>query len=135
MRATSVKQIKFNRGQVSDLLSERVDMGLQNACGTRYDNIYVNRYGQLQNAPVPMLASDVPYNAELVCMFDSGEDLVYPVTMELNQAQTDSIIKVYKPVSKSNQYQQTDFSTPIASATAEGIVQKNSHLMIQYPFH
>lgn len=123
MRATSVKQIKFNRGQVSDLLSERVDMGLQNACGTRYDNIYVNRYGQLQNAPVPMLASETPYNAELVCMFDSGEDLVYPVTMELNQAQTDSIIKVYKPVSKSNQYQQTDFSAPIASGTAEGIIQ------------
>lgn len=125
MRATSVKQIKFNRGQVSDLLSERVDMGLQNACGTRYDNIYVNRYGQLQNAPVPMLSSDAPYNAELVCMFDSGEDLVYPVTMELNQEQTDSIIKVYKPVSKSNQYQQTDFTNPIATGTAEGIIQKN----------
>lgn len=123
MRATSVKQIKFNRGQVSDLLSERVDMGLQNACGTRYDNIYVNRYGQLQNAPVPMLSSETPYNAELVCMFDSGEDLVYPVTMELNQAHTDSIIKVYKPVSKSNQYQQTDFTNPIATGTATGITQ------------
>lgn len=51
MKATSIKQIKFNRGQVSDLLSERVDMGLQNACGTVYDNIYINRYGQIQQAP------------------------------------------------------------------------------------
>ena len=58
MKATSIKQIKFNRCQVSDLLSERVDMGLQNACGTVYDNTYINRYGQLENAPSIRLASN-----------------------------------------------------------------------------
>lgn len=130
MRATSVKQIKFNRGQVNDLLSERVDMGLQNACGTVYDNIYVNRYGQLQNAPVPLLSCANPYNVELVCMFNSGEDLVYPITIEPHidsgTSEEDGLtVKVYSPVSKTDQYQLTDFGTPIASALAEGVFASN----------
>jgi len=57
MQHTTLKQIKYNRGQVTDLLSERVDMGLQNACGTVYNNIYINRYGQLQNAPCLEMAT------------------------------------------------------------------------------
>lgn len=57
MQHTAIKQIKYNRGQVTDKLSERTDMGLQNACGTVYNNIYINRYGQLQNAPMLEMAT------------------------------------------------------------------------------
>lgn len=84
MKATSIKQIKFNRGQVSDLLSERMDMGLQNACGTVYDNIYINRYGQLEPAPMIKLASNgvAATSRKLLMLFDTGEDLVIPVGLE-----------------------------------------------------
>ena len=57
MQHTALKQIKYNRGQVTDKLSERSDMCLQNACGTVYNNIYINRYGQLQNAPCLEMAT------------------------------------------------------------------------------
>lgn len=81
MKATTIKQIKFNRGQVSDLLSERLDMGLQNACGTVYDNTYINRYGQIENAPVIRIASNGVKNNEtkVFMLFDTGTDLVIPV--------------------------------------------------------
>ena len=110
MRATSIKQIKFNRGQVSDLLSERVDMGLQNACGTVYDNVYINRYGQIQNSPSLVLSSNisVPYPESIICMFDTGTDKVYVITHD-GTTGTESI-KVYGPLLKSNPYTQVDFT-------------------------
>ena len=109
MKATSIKQIKFNRGQVSDLLSERVDMGLQNACGTVYDNIYINRYGQIQTSPSLLLAGDtmVPNYGSVICMFDTGGDKVYVITLE---GVGSNVINVYGPLSKSNPYQKVDFS-------------------------
>lgn len=122
MQHTTLKQIKFNRGQVTDKLSERSDMGLQNACGTVYDNIYINRYGQLQNAPVPILASDTPYNSNLVCMFDTGDDLVYPIM--LANVQDGVAVNVYAPLSKTNQYRKIDLSTPIATQTLNNIGNK-----------
>lgn len=122
MKATSIKQIKFNRGQVSDLLSERVDMGLQNACGTVYDNIYINRYGQLQNAPTPILCHRTHISSSITCMFDSGEDYVYPVRLTVDQENNQVIVNVYKYLLKSDPYHMTDFSNPIATATASGIV-------------
>ena len=79
MRSTSIKQIKFNRGQVTDLLSERVDMGLQNACGTVYNNTYINRYGQLEQAPTVKFASNGATKTKILAMFDTGEDLVLPI--------------------------------------------------------
>lgn len=84
MKATSIKQIKFNRGQVSDLLSERVDMGLQNACGTVYDNTYINRYGQLENAPSIKIASNGVKNNEVsvLTLFDTGTDIVIPIAVD-----------------------------------------------------
>ena len=118
MKATSIKQIKFNRGQVTDLLSERVDMGLQNACGTLYDNMYINRYGQLQNTPNPIVVCNQTLSAaeRVVCMFDTGEDKVFPVV--INTATPGSfVLKVYPALSKTNQYQATDFSSAIASQT------------------
>lgn len=109
MKATSIKQIKFNRGQVSDLLSERVDMGLQNACGTVYDNIYINRYGQIQTSPSLLLAGDtmIPNYGSVICMFDTGGDKVYVITLE---GVDSNVINVYGPLSKSNPYQKVDFS-------------------------
>ena len=88
MKATSIKQIKFNRGQVSDLLSERMDMGLQNACGTVYDNIYINRYGQIENAPVIRLSSNGVKNNEtkIFMLFDTGTDLVLPVGIKYSSS-------------------------------------------------
>lgn len=123
MKATSIKQIKFNRGQVSDLLSERVDMGLQNACGTVYDNIYVNRYGQIQNAPTPIFCHHNAIRLRTVtCMFDTGEDYVYPVQLVLDQENNSVIVNVYAYLLKSDPYHMTDFTTPIATATASGIL-------------
>lgn len=123
MKATSIKQIKFNRGQVSDLLSERVDMGLQNACGTVYDNIYVNRYGQIQNAPTPIFCHHNAIQLRTVtCMFDTGEDYVYPVQLVLDQENNSVIVNVYAYLLKSDPYHMTDFTTPIATATASGIL-------------
>lgn len=115
MRATTVKQIKFNRGQVSDLLSERMDMGLQNACGTVYDNVYINRYGQIQSAPhllwacnSPAINSNVAYPVHIVGMFDSGGDKVFPVGVGVG----DNTIVVYGALSKSNPYATIDTTTP-----------------------
>lgn len=84
MQHTSLKQVKFNRGQVTDLLSERVDMGLQNACGTVYNNAYINRYGQLEEAPTVKLASKGGdnKNIHILTMFDTGSDLVLPIGMD-----------------------------------------------------
>lgn len=124
MKATTIKQIKFNRGQVSDLLSERVDMGLQNACGTVYDNMYINRYGQLQNAPTPILNCDFPLaNTErLLCMFDTGTNKVFPITVNTVGGLGSYTLNVYRAVSKTDKYFKTDFSLPIASATISGNV-------------
>ena len=115
MKATTVKQIKFNRGQVSDLLSERMDMGLQNACGTVYDNVYINRYGQIQSAPhllwacnSPAINSNVAYPVHIVGMFDSGSDKVFPVGVGVG----DHTIVVYGALSKSNPYATIDTTTP-----------------------
>lgn len=121
MKATSIKQIKFNRGQVSDMLSERVDMGLQNACGTVYDNIYINKYGQIQNAPVPILCHDDDFDFDLVHMFDTGDDAVYPITIQTNSDSTGIDVKVWSPVSKTNKYSRTNFTTPLATQTITGM--------------
>lgn len=122
MKATSIKQIKFNRGQVSDLLSERVDMGLQNACGTVYDNIYVNRYGQIQNAPTPILCHHDATYGNITCMFDTGEDMVYPIKLTLDQENNQVFVNVYDYLSKSDPYKLTDLSTPKVSVAAAGIL-------------
>ena len=120
MKATSIKQIKFNRGQVTDLLSERVDMGLQNACGTVYDNIYINKYGQIQNAPNMVFASQDRIAGKILCMFDTGEDYVYPITISHNNAGTETLIRVYSKLLKSDPYHLTSFDSPIASQTVQG---------------
>lgn len=122
MKATSIKQIKFNRGQVSDLLSERVDMGLQNACGTVYDNIYVNRYGQIQNAPTPILCHHDATYGNITCMFDTGEDMVYPIKLTVDQENNQVFVNVYDYLSKSDPYKLTDLSTPKVSVAAAGIL-------------
>jgi hypothetical protein len=116
MKATSIKQIKFNRGQVSDLLSERVDMGLQNACGTVYENVYINRYGQIKTSPSLLLAGDtmIPNYGSVICMFDTGGDKVYVITLE---GVGSNVINVYGPLSKSNPYQKVDFSNILQTAT------------------
>lgn len=84
MQHTSLKQVKFNRGQVTEMLSERVDMGLQNACGTVYNNTYINRYGQLENTPVIKLASTggAESNISILTLFDTGDDEVLPVGVD-----------------------------------------------------
>lgn len=99
MKATSIKQIKFNRGQVSDLLSERVDMGLQNACGTVYDNTYINRYGQLEEAPTIKLASNGRSNTltKIITMFDTGEDWVLPVGVDYTSTVVNYYGWIYTP--------------------------------------
>ncbi|MBO5714581.1 MAG: hypothetical protein J6R83_04080 [Clostridia bacterium] len=99
MKATSIKQIKFNRGQVSDLLSERVDMGLQNACGTVYDNTYINRYGQLEEAPTIKLASNGRSNTQtkIITMFDTGEDWVLPVGVDYSSTVVNYYGWIYTP--------------------------------------
>lgn len=111
MKATTIKQIKFNRGQVSDLLSERVDMGLQNACGTVYDNIYINRYGQIQNAPNCLFCgngfllrpdenSGVSFQCKVLGIFDTGEDVVLAVCYD----QANKYVCIFGPYPKSNPY-------------------------------
>lgn len=112
MKATSIKQIKFNRGQVSSLLSERVDMGLQNACGTVYDNIYINRYGQIQHSPSLLFNASVPYGDSIICLFDTGTDKIFVITLSSNNK-----INVYGPLSIEHPYQSVDFSHVLASAT------------------
>lgn len=122
MKATTIKQIKFNRGQVSDLLSERVDMGLQNACGTVYDNMYINRYGQLQNAPSIKLSSwdKVSYNnlpAHLVGMFNCADsNIVLPIAIQAGIS--DTILLVYGFLMKDGgAYYTQNLSSPIRNFT------------------
>lgn len=111
MKATTIKQIKFNRGQVSDLLSERMDMGLQNACGTVYDNIYINRYGQIQNAPNCLFCdngfllrpdenSGVSFQCKVLGIFDTGEDVVLAVCYD----QANNHVCIFGPYPKTNPY-------------------------------
>lgn len=117
MQHTALKQIKYNRGQVTDKLSERSDMGLQNACGVVYDNVYINRYGQLQKAPIVRFASDIGLNSRgigttaLFFLFDTGNDKVIPIIVGKGG------VSAYKPLSKSDPIQKTDFSTPLQSFT------------------
>lgn len=85
MQYTALKQIKYNRGQVTDKLSERSDMGLQNACGIVYDNIYVNRYGQLQNAPCLEMATTKAGSSDIS-------------TIWFDQSASNEKIKVYYPI-------------------------------------
>lgn len=136
MKATSIKQIKFNRGQVSDLLSERVDMGLQNACGTVYDNIYVNRYGQIQNAPTCRFCSfqspktgttpsDLP--CFIIGMFDTGEDKVFPIGINI----TGEKICVFASLSKSNPYRTPRMDNPTVETLTDAI---NPHYVKMYQF-
>lgn len=108
MKATSIKQIKFNRGQVSDLLSERVDMGLQNACGTVYDNISINRYGQIQQAPNCVFCGDdfLKHNNNpcyVLGIFNTGTDAVLVVAYDM----AEDYICVFGSYSKTNIYSQT----------------------------
>jgi hypothetical protein len=123
MQHTALKQIKYNRGQVTDKLSERSDMGLQNACGVVYNDVYINRYGQLQKAPVIRFASEFESNgsrnvgtSQLFTLFDTGADKVIPVKI------TDDEVSIYKPLSKSNPILQTSFQTAEQTVTLSGIV-------------
>lgn len=127
MKATTIKQIKFNRGQVSGLLSERMDMGLQNACGTVYDNIYINRYGQIQNAPTPILCgSGLGLQEIILCMFDTGENQVYVITCA--SVDGGQMIKVFGPLGKNistinnvKYYPKVNLTTPIATQSLNNI--------------
>ena len=143
MKATSIKQIKFNRGQVSDLLSERMDMGLQNACGTVYDNMYINRYGQIQNSPTPVLCCSEPMNLNdnIICMFDTGEK-VYPIIYGLSQDGQSQEIKVFGPISKEisvinnvRQYPNINFSSPITTQTLSTASVANSAKVLQFGYN
>lgn len=143
MKVVSRKQIKFNRGQVSDLLSERVDMGLQNACGTVYDNMYINRYGQLQNSPIPFLCCEKAMNISdrIICMFDSGTDFVYPITVTNPYGTTGVTIKVFGPISKTSpnsdllSNQTVDFSNPIQSQTVEEFYVQRGAKVLQFGYN
>jgi hypothetical protein len=86
MQHTALKQIKYNRGQVTDKLSERSDMGLQNACGTVYDNIYINRYGQLQNAPCLEMATT------------NGGSYMNIVALWYDESASTADMKIYYPI-------------------------------------
>ena len=121
MQHTALKQIKYNRGQVTDKLSERSDMGLQNACGVVYNDVYVNRYGQLQKAPIIRFAAEYEFGANptgntLFFLFDTGTDVVIPVSITASQ------VKTYKALSKKDPLIMTKFSTAIHSDTVSGIV-------------
>lgn len=121
MQHTTLKQIKYNRGQVTDKLSERSDMGLQNACGVVYNDVYINRYGQLQKAPIIRFANEYDFYADsllgntLVYLFDTGTDLVIPVSISTSN------VKTYKTLSKSDPLSLTKFSTAIHSEVVTGI--------------
>lgn len=130
MKATSIKQIKFNRGQVSDLLSERMDMGLQNACGTVYDNIYINRYGQIQNAPSCTFAFDdflsnvensIPSPCRVLGMFDTGTNLVIVVTYD----QTNNMICLFGPLKKDDPYYKGSTLNKASLGTWRGGLNEN----------
>ena len=140
MKATSIKQIKFNRGQVSDLLSERVDMGLQNACGTVYDNIYVNRYGQIQNAPTCTFcafesAKTGTTVSDLTCfiigMFDTGEDIVFPIGINITRKK----ICVFGSLLKSDPYQTIELDNPKAQSTLTDAINPHAVKMYQFGYN
>ena len=121
MQHTALKQIKYNRGQVTDKLSERSDMGLQNACGVVYNDVYINRYGQLQKAPTIRFAAEYEFGANptgntLFFLFDTGTDVVIPVSVIANQ------VKTYKALSKKDPLLMTKFSTAIHTESVSGIV-------------
>lgn len=127
MKATTIKQIKFNRGQVSDLLSERLDMGLQNACGTVYDNIYINRYGQIQNAPNCVFSADtfaasgtdiLNGPCEILGLFDTGTDTVFAIGL----CGTDNSLCVFGGLSKTAPYKKIALNAPLARKVLSNIV-------------
>lgn len=99
MQHTALKQIKYNRGQVTDKLSERSDMGLQNACGVVYDNVYINRYGQLQNAPCLEMAGV----GDVLMMWyderasDERNKVYYPINVSPLTDST-SVLEIREPV-------------------------------------
>ena len=104
MQHTALKQIKYNRGQVTDKLSERSDMGLQNACGTVYDNIYINRYGQLQNAPcLEMATTSGGSNMNIIAIWYDEEvsrpdwKVYYPLALTRGTG-TKIALKIYAPI-------------------------------------
>lgn len=116
MQHTALKQIKYNRGQVTDRLSERSDMGLQNACGVVYNDMYINRYGQLQKAPIIRFASEFDSFASrgigqgnLFVLFDTGTDKVIPIIVGKNG------VSAYNPLSKTDPLIKTDFTTAVQS--------------------
>lgn len=105
MQHTALKQIKYNRGQVTDKLSERSDMGLQNACGTVYDNIYINRYGQLQNAPcLEMATTSAGSNLNIVALwYDEiasvgNRKVYYPIGFKRALNPTKTVLNIYSPI-------------------------------------
>lgn len=121
MQHTALKQIKYNRGQVTDKLSERSDMGLQNACGVIYNDMYINRYGQLQKAPTIRFAAEYNFGANptgntLFFLFDTGTDVVIPVSITASQ------VKTYKALSKKDPLIMTKFSTAVHTESVSGIV-------------
>lgn len=99
MQHTALKQIKYNRGQVTDKLSERSDMGLQNACGVVYDNVYINRYGQLQNAPCLEMAGvgDVLMMWYDETASDEQNKVYYPVNV-VSATDSTSILEIREPI-------------------------------------
>ncbi|MFQ6704518.1 MAG: hypothetical protein ACLRFP_05560, partial [Alphaproteobacteria bacterium] len=105
MQHTALKQIKYNRGQVTDKLSERSDMGLQNACGTVYDNIYINRYGQLQNAPCLEMATTNggSYMSIVALWYDEvasveNRKVYYPIGFKRGLNPTKAALNIYSPI-------------------------------------
>lgn len=104
MQHTALKQIKYNRGQVTDKLSERSDMGLQNACGVVYDNVYINRYGQLQNAPcLEMATTSGGSNVNIIAIWYDEEvsrpdwKVYYPLALTRGTG-TKIALKIYAPI-------------------------------------
>lgn len=99
MQHTALKQIKYNRGQVTDKLSERSDMGLQNACGVVYDNVYINRYGQLQNAPCLEMAGvgDVLMMWYDETASDEKNKVYYPINVSYLTDST-SVLEIREPI-------------------------------------
>lgn len=124
MQHTALKQIKYNRGQVTDKLSERSDMGLQNACGVVYNNVYINRYGQLQNAPtIRMCSQDSGF---VWFMFDTGVDYVIPIGIYQNT------LRVWDKLSKSNPLTTIDLGTPYITKTLSNTYTKENVKILQF---
>lgn len=141
MQYTNLKQIKFNRGQVSDKLSERADMGLNNACGLVYDNAYINRYGQIEQAPVLKLSSGFvnATSRKVFMLFDTDEEWVIPVGVNYGSTSvpyygwkhTPSItvhlkgfpyqIQQLPPLQRQDETTQTIYRNPSQDYTSEGV--------------